>query len=57
MLGSLVAWRELIAAGLVSDGPSGSGHAVTEDVVDSVRKDIFNQIGQPADGTLLSWRR
>lgn len=49
-LGSLVAWRELAVAGLVATA------GVTEEVVESVRKDIFTQLGQPADGTLLSWR-
>jgi hypothetical protein len=49
VLGSLVAWRELAAAGLVA--PAG----VSEELVQSVRDDIVAQLGQP-DGTLLSWR-
>ena len=49
VLGSLVAWRELAAAGLVA--PAG----VSEELVQSVKDDIVVQLGQ-ADGTLLSWR-
>ena len=49
VLGSLVAWRELAAAGLVA--PAG----VSEGLVQSVKDDIMAQLGQP-DGTLLSWR-
>eukprot|EP01052_Picozoa_sp_SAG31_P026301 SAG31_NODE_2374_length_5842_cov_18.784433_1_plen_1112_part_00 len=48
VLGSLVAWRELAAAGLVSA-------TVDEQLVQSVRDDIATQLGQ-SDGTLLSWR-
>ena len=51
VLGSLIAWRELAAAGLVSEA------GVTEEVIESVRKDIFTQLGQPSDGTLRKTRR
>jgi hypothetical protein len=41
VLGSLVSWRELAAAGLVSTA------GVTEEVVMQVRQDIVAQLGQP----------
>ena len=49
MLGSLLAWRELAAAGLVAAA------GVDEPMLAAVRADILKQLGQ-ADGTLLTWR-
>ena len=50
VLGSLVVWLELATTGFVSAA------GVSEEVIDGVRKDIFTQLGQSVDGTLLTWR-